>query len=336
MSAGTQRWRGAHFKDVLPTASLALFHLALPPPPPRTDTNPHPLIRSQPSRGRCYVICFNPSHNLTIANLTTAPHSAEKSIVPIIEAWRRVYGSIPRENPFVRYVQIFENKGSAMGCSNPHPHGQVWSLDYVPEEPAKALASQWAYAQDEANRRAGEPLSSTGRPSLLLTYAQWELAQPGQPRVVALNEDWVALVPYWALWPFEVLVLPRAKHINHVLAMTTEQVRSFADILGEVTLRYDNLFECSFPYSMGIHQRPVPEGTGAPAEGDDAAWNEAQLHVHFYPPLLRSKTVKKFQVGFEMLGEPQRDLTAEQAAKRLREVDASEHYSVRVKAQAQE
>lgn len=169
-----------------------------------TDINSHPLIRSQPARGRCYVICFNPAHNLTIANLTTAPYSAATHIVPIIQVWQETYAKIPRENPFVSHIQIFENKGSAMGCSNPHPHGQVWSLDYVPEEPAKALASQYKYSQAKENEREGEPRSRTGRPSLLLTYAAWEVAQKGQPRTVAINEDWIALVPYWAVWPFEV------------------------------------------------------------------------------------------------------------------------------------
>ena len=169
-----------------------------------SEVSPHPLIRSQPARGRCYVICFNPAHNLTIANLTTAPYSASSHIVPIITAWQQAYRDIPQSNPFVGYIQIFENKGSAMGCSNPHPHGQVWSLDYIPEEPTKALSSQWQYSQNQGNRRPNEPLSKTGKPSLLLTYAQWELAQEGRPRVIALNEDWVAVVPYWAVWPFEV------------------------------------------------------------------------------------------------------------------------------------
>lgn len=288
------------------------------------DTNPHPLIRSQPARGRCYVICFNPSHNLTIANLTTAPYSAQTHIVPIIKAWQDVYGRIPREDVFVKYIQIFENKGSAMGCSNPHPHGQVWSLDYVPEEPAKALRSQYRYAKSTKSQE-GEPLSNTGKPSLLLAYAKWEAKQPNTPRLVASNHDWIALVPYWALWPFEVLVLPIKAHLNHLLALTDAQVQSFAQILGEVTLRYDNLFECSFPYSMGLHQRPLP-----PVAEGDPEWDEAQFHVHFYPPLLRSKTVRKFLVGFEMLGEPQRDLTPEQAAKRLRDVDAAKHYTAKL------
>jgi UDPglucose--hexose-1-phosphate uridylyltransferase len=182
--------------------TLILVGIALPRY--ATETNPHPLIRSQPARGRCYVICFNPAHNLTIANLSTPPCSPSTHIVPIIQAWTAAYSSIPVDNPFVKYIQIFENKGSAMGCSNPHPHGQVWSLDYVPEEPYKALVSQWEYSQDSSNDREGEPKSLSGRPNLLLTYAQWEMNQPGTPRLVASNEDWVAVIPYWAVWPFEV------------------------------------------------------------------------------------------------------------------------------------
>lgn len=169
------------------------------------EKNPHPLIRMEPARGKCFVICFNPAHNLSIANLTTPPYSAGQHIVPIIEAWQEVYARIPQENPFVKHIQVFENKGSTMGCSNPHPHGQVWSMDYVPEEPAKALRSQWQYSQDTANaQRSGEPRSNSGLPSMLLTYAKWEMDQPERPRVVAFNDDWIAVVPYWAVWPFEV------------------------------------------------------------------------------------------------------------------------------------
>lgn len=299
----------------------------------RAVINPHPLIKLQPARGKCFVICFNPAHNLTIAQLTTPPYSASSHIVPIIKVWQDVYGRIPRENPFVSYVQIFENKGASMGCSNPHPHGQVWSLDYVPEEPAKALRSQYRYSQEQTHVQAGEPKSKTGRPSLLLSYAHWEMQQPNSPRLVASNEDWIAVVPYWAVWPFEVLVLPRNTHLNHILDFSPPQVQSFAAIMGEVTLRYDNLFECSFPYSMGLHQRPIPPRTSdltAAQKQEESEWDEAQFHVHFYPPLLRSKTVRKFLVGFEMLGEPQRDLTPEQAAKRLRDVDASQHYTAQL------
>ncbi|KAN0063471.1 galactose-1-phosphate uridyl transferase [Thecaphora frezii] len=295
------------------------------------EADSHPLLRMEPARGRCYVICFHPSHNLTLAQLSTAPHSPATHIVPIIQAWQNLYRRIPTENPFVRYVQIFENKGSAMGCSNPHPHGQVWSLDYVPEEPAKELESQRAWALDPNNADDRVSLGvrdHKGRPSLLLTIARLELTTPGRPRVICDNEHFVALVPFWAVWPFEVLVVPAKRQIPSLAELSDDERAALANILGEVACRLDNIFQCSFPYSMGIHQRPVPEASPASHDhqhGDEECWDHAQLHIHFYPPLLRSASVRKFLVGFEMMGEPQRDLTAEQAAKRIRDCDTI-HY----------
>ncbi|PWN44102.1 putative GAL7-UDP-glucose--hexose-1-phosphate uridylyltransferase [Ceraceosorus guamensis] len=295
----------------------------------------HPLLRSTPARGRCYVICFHPSHNLTIAQLTSAPYSASVDILRIVQAWKSLYLRISSENPFVKYVQIFENKGSAMGCSNPHPHGQIWSLDYVPQEPQVELENQKAYALEPANAAPevlrGAPLDSNGKPSLLLTYVHLELNTPGRPRVITLNQHFVAVVPYWAVWPFETLILPAKRHINSLAHMTEEELSSLSDILGRTACRLDNIFSCSFPYSMGIHQRPVPATTtgkdGAASASSDVA-DFAQFHIHFYPPLLRSATVRKFLVGFEMMAEPQRDLTAEQAAERIR--NCSEvHYTVK-------
>lgn len=257
----------------------------------RKDGNAHPLLRSFPARGRCYVLCFHPSHNLTIAQLTTAPYTAREHILPIIQAWTRLYQSIPADNPFVRYVQIFENKGSAMGCSNPHPHGQIWSLDYIPEEPQKELESMKAYANDELNMGCAK--DDRGRPSLLLTYAQLELSLADRPRVFEVNDDFVAVVPYWAVWPFEVLVLPHKRQIASLAEMSQEEKLSLAEMLGAVACRLDNIFECSFPYSMGIHQRPVATSQG----GQDELGDYAQFHIHYYPPLLRSATVRKFLVG---------------------------------------
>jgi UDPglucose--hexose-1-phosphate uridylyltransferase len=262
------------------------------------EASSHPLLRSTPARGRCYVLCFHPKHNLTIAQLTTAPYSARSSILPIVHAWRRLYLSIPQENPFVSYVQIFENKGSAMGCSNPHPHGQIWSLDYVPEEPRTELLNMQAYALDARNAAPdvlrGAPLDEQGRASLLLTYAHLELNTPGTPRVVAQNAHFVTVVPYWALWPFETMLLPYKRHISSLEDMTDEEQLALAELLGETACRLDNIFGCSFPYSMGIHQRPAPRGhKGADAELGDFA----HFHIHFYPPLLRSATVRKFLVG---------------------------------------
>jgi len=258
---------------------------------------------------------------LTLAQLSTPPFSPDQHIVPIIQSWQRIYKQIPAENPFVKYIQIFENKGSAMGCSNPHPHGQVWSLDYIPEEPSKELASLRDWSHDPANQDEKINLGvhdDQGRPSMLLTLAKLELSTPGQPRVITYNEHFVAIVPYWAVWPFEVLVLPSQRQIRNILQMTEMEVISLARIIAETTCKLDNVFKCSFPYSMGVHQQPTQTAT---QEEDEYA----QFHIHFYPPLLRSASVRKFLVGFEMMAEPQRDLTAEQAAKRIRECDNT-HY----------
>ena len=282
------------------------------------------IFAEKPARGRCYVLCFNPRHDLALAQLTTSPFSAETHIVPVVRAWQKLYKDIVAENPFVQYIQFFENKGAAMGCSNPHPHGQVWSLDYVPDEPARELQSQRDFALDPSNADVQGARDAQGRPSLLLEYAYLELSMPDRPRVVSLNEDFVAAVPYWAVWPFELLVLPYRRVIPSIAELKESEVATFAAILGEVTCRYDNLFKTAFPYSMGIHQSPVP--------GSDET---AVLHVHFFPPLLRSATVRKFQVGyvffvtylhsFEMMAEPQRDITAESAAARLAACDTV-HY----------
>lgn len=277
------------------------------------------------------MICFHPSHNLTIAQLTTPPYSAQEHIVPIIDTWQKMYRSIVKENPFIRYIQVFENKGSAMGCSNPHPHGQVWSLDYIPEEPLKELHSMRDYAQDPANDIDSCAKDGNGKPSLLLTYAQLELSLPDQPRVIEQNGDFMAVVPYWALWPFEVLIMPHRRQIPSLDDLTDGEKSNLADMIGKVTCRLDNVFQCSFPYSMGIHQRPVPRGSFEPSASDARERQEAelaeyaQLHIHFYPPLLRSASVRKFLVGFELMGEPQRDLTPEQAAAQI-VACPSQHY----------
>jgi UDPglucose--hexose-1-phosphate uridylyltransferase len=201
-------------------------------------------------------------------------------------------------------VQVFENKGETMGCSNPHPHGQIWAGSALPNEPAKEDLQQSTYLREHQG-------------ILLLDYMALE-ARLGE-RIVVENEHWMVVVPYWALWPYETLLLPK-RHCLHLTELTDEERTALADILKRLLCRYDNLFQTSFPYSMGWHGAPTG---GAPAEAV-AHW---QLHAHFYPPLLRSATVKKFMVGYEMLGEAQRDLTPEQAAARLREVSET-HYRV--------
>lgn len=254
------------------------------------------LFHSEPARGRCYVLCFHPRHDLTLAHLTTAPYSAATHIVPVIHAWKEMYCTIPKENPFVRYIQFFENKGSAMGCSNPHPHGQTWSLDYVPNEAGQEMKSMRGFALDPRNADATGPRDAHGRPSLLLEYAHRELAMAGRPRVVTVNEHFVALVPYWAVWPFEVMVLPHTRFLPSLEELTASETASLASMLGEVACRYDNLFSTSFPYSMGIHQRPLPQQYTQDEDTTDDTF--ALFHIHFFPPLLRSATVRKFLVGY--------------------------------------
>ncbi len=267
---------------------FAVLKAGAPAPPAAAD----PLFITAGVTGTCRVICFSPRHDLTLAEMDLPEIGA------VIEAWVAETADLGRR---YRWVQLFENKGEIMGCSNPHPHGQIWGQDNLPGEAIKEDARQRAY------------LEQTGRP-LLVDYAAAEIER-GE-RVVAHNDDWVVVVPYWAAWPYEILLLPR-RPVGRLPDLSAAERSSLAVILQALLVRYDNLFETSFPYSMGWHGAPFGEPDGAVAH-----W---QLHAHFYPPLLRSATVKKFMVGYEMLGEIQRDLTAEQAAERLRALP-SRHY----------
>lgn len=260
---------------------------------PDVPADPDGLFVSARVEGACRVVCFSPDHSLTLARMTP------EAIVRVIDTWSDEVTTLGER---FDWVQVFENKGAAMGCSNPHPHGQIWALSALPTEAAKKDTHQAAY------------FATHGRP-LLLDYAKAEAAR--KERIVVENEDWLAVVPYWATWPFETMLLPRRRQIAHIPDLTPRERGTLADIMSQLLIRYDNLFETSFPYSMGWH--------GAPRQtpGAEAHW---QLHACFYPPLLRSATVKKFMVGFEMLGEAQRDLTAEQAAERLRRLPAV-HYA---------
>lgn len=256
---------------------------ALLPDTPASSTPTNPLMHLEAVQGTCRVMCFSPRHDQTLAVMPV------DAIRQVVDLWAEQISELGKQ---YRWVQVFENRGAVMGCSNPHPHGQVWASDVLPTFPAKADRQQQAY------------LAKHGT-VLLLDYAALELKE--QERIVVTNEHWLAVVPYWAVWPFETLLLPK-KQVLRLPDLTDEERESLADILKRLLTRYDNLFETSFPYSMGWHGAPTDEG-------DYRHW---QLHAHFYPPLLRSATVKKFMVGYEMLGEPQRDLTAEQAAERLR------------------
>jgi UDPglucose--hexose-1-phosphate uridylyltransferase len=251
------------------------------------------LLRTQSAAGTCRVICFSPRHDWTL------PAMPAEAIRGVVDVWARQTEELGHK---YRWIQVFENKGDIMGCSNPHPHGQVWASDFLPNEPSKEDRQQLAYLHEKGS-------------VLLMDYLAVELEQ--EIRIVVQNRDWVALLPYWATWPYEILLLPK-RPVARLPDLHDSERTSLAEILKRLLIRYDNLFEVSFPYSMGWHGAPY----GA---GEIGHW---QLHAHFYPPLLRSASVKKFMVGYEMLGEAQRDLTAEQAARTLR--DQSEiHFSER-------
>jgi UDPglucose--hexose-1-phosphate uridylyltransferase len=268
----------------------------------RTDTpdgsfNVDGLLCATSEKGICRVISFSPDHSLTLPRLSV------EAIEKVIELWTAEYEGLASTGT-VKYIQIFENKGEMMGCSNPHPHGQIWSSSSLPLEIIKETKQQKKYFEEK------------GR-SLLSDYVQLELQQ--KERIVLENEHFVALIPFWAVWPYETMIVSK-RHVQSLLQFTAEERRGYAEILKKLTAKYDNLFEISFPYSAGIHQSPVNDG-------EHAEWH---WHMHFYPPLLRSATVKKFMVGYEMLANPQRDITAEWAAAKLREL-SDVHYLEREK-----
>jgi UDPglucose--hexose-1-phosphate uridylyltransferase len=258
---------------------------ALKPESPQMDFEDHPLMRAQTVRGTCRVICYSPRHDLSMAQMTPT------QIRQVVDLW---VTQIRELGSSYRWVQIFENKGAIMGCSNPHPHGQIWAQDELPNEPSKEDRRQQVY------------YARHGR-TLLDDYLQMEI--DAEDRIVVQNDGWLVLVPFWAVWPFETVLIPRVGAAR-LTDLDTAGRDSLADIIKQLLVRYDNLFETSFPYSMGWHGAPF-------GDEDTAHW---RLHAHFYPPLLRSATVKKFLVGYEMLGEAQRDITPEAAAARLREL----------------
>jgi UDPglucose--hexose-1-phosphate uridylyltransferase len=260
--------------------------------PARQDESGRDLLLAESEAGTCRVVCFSPRHDLTLARMTVPEIT---SVVDIwIEQFREI-GSLP----YIDYVQIFENRGQMMGASNPHPHGQIWANHTIPNEPLKEQESQKAYAGKYGN-------------CLLCDYLRFESA--AAKRVVIENEHFAVVVPFWAAWPFEVLLLSK-RHVPDLTSLDSPMRKNLADILKRITTRYDNLFATAFPYSMGFHQAPT----------DGKLHPEWHLHAHFYPPLLRSAAVRKFTVGYELLASPQRDITAESAAARLRDVSEA-HY----------
>lgn len=282
LCAGNTRISGDRNPDYADTFVFGNDFGALTADSPAYETEDDPLMRVQAEQGEARVLCFSPDHALTL------PQMSVPAIGKVVDTWVEQLVELGRR---YHWVQLFENKGSVMGCSQPHPHGQIWASNGLPTLPAREHHAQRAYFEQH------------GRP-LLLDYADREAADGS--RTVVSNDHWMVVVPFWASWPFETLLMPR-QHRRHLTDLNANEKHALADILKRLTTRYDNLFETSFPYSMGWH--------GAPCDGH--ANDHWQVHAHFYPPLLRSATVRKFMVGYEMLAEPQRDLTPEQAAERL-------------------
>jgi UDPglucose--hexose-1-phosphate uridylyltransferase len=285
LCAGNMRAGGARNPDYEHTFVFDNDFAALKPDAP-DERIVDGILVAEGESGVCRVLCFSPRHDLTLAQMKVS------DIARVVDAWVEETVNLGGM-PGISSVQIFENRGEIMGCSNPHPHGQIWATRHLPNELEKETHCQTQY------------LLKHGRP-LLLDHLAQELER-GE-RIVFADEHFVVLVPFWAIWPFETMILPR-RRIGGFDEMKRAERTALAATLSELTKRYDRLFDVSFPYSMGFHQRP----TGG------AVHAEWQMHAHFYPPLLRSATVKKFMVGFEMLGSPQRDLTPEAAAERLRE-----------------
>ena len=245
------------------------------------------LLIARSETGICKVICFSPDHSKSLAEMEV------EEITKVVNTWQKEYAELGK-NEMINYVQIFENKGAVMGCSNPHPHGQIWSQSSLPNEVYKKDIHQKLYYNKKKR-------------SLLGDYVLQELE--AKERVIYENNDFVALTPFWAVWPFEVMIVPK-KAKKNIIELSYVEVKNYAEIISVITKAYDKLFNISFPYSSGIHQAPT---NGA----ENEHWH---FHMSFYPPLLRSATVKKFMVGYEMFGSPQRDITAEIAAKRLRDL----------------
>jgi UDPglucose--hexose-1-phosphate uridylyltransferase len=293
---GNERAGGVFNPDYTSTFTFENdFAALLRNPVEEAAASPHPLLVSAPEHGHCLVVCFSPRHDLTLPELDLP------AIENVLTTWAKNSSDLAGEEA-IQYVQVFENKGAMMGCSNPHPHSQLWAQSQLPNEIVKELATQTEY------------FKMNDRP-LLVDYVQEEHKR--KDRILFANDHFTALVPYWAIWPFEVLVSAHRASAS-LNELSTSETSALAEVFKQVTTRYDNLFEISFPYSMGFHQ--------APADGQQHP--EWVLHAHFYPPLLRSATVRKFMVGYEMLAMPQRDITPEVAAERLR-VLSNIHYKHR-------
>jgi UDPglucose--hexose-1-phosphate uridylyltransferase len=293
---GNERADGARNPKYSSTFAFDNDFAALLPEAPDFEIDAGHLLVARAERGVCRVICFLPRHDLTIPRMTP------KEISEVIELWAAEFRRLGQID-WVRHVQIFENRGALMGASNPHPHCQIWANESVPVVPEKELTSFRQYRESKKS-------------CLLCDYLQLELRR-GE-RVVCENDGFAVMVPFWAVWPFETLLVSK-RHLASMDELAGNEKELLADILRRITIRYDNLFETSFPYSMGFHQRPT----------DGVDHSEWHFHAHYFPPLLRSATVQKFMVGYELLGNPQRDITAESAAQRLKE-RSERHYLERL------
>jgi len=283
LCAGNTRVNGEKNPNYTGTYVFTNDFAALQPDEYINSSEQHPLMRAQPARGTARVICFSPDHSATLPQLPIS------GLQEVVKCWSE---QVEELSQHYQWVQVFENKGAAMGCSNPHPHGQIWAQDQLPSLAEKAHNAQQAHYAEHKS-------------PLLLDYLALELEK--RERIVEENSEWVGLVPYWACWPFELMLLPK-RHATHLHKLDTAQQAELANILKPLLSRYDNLFQCSFPYSMGWHGQAFNDN-------HNDFW---QLHAHFYPPLLRSASVRKFMVGYEMMAEPQRDITPERAAEQLR------------------
>ena len=281
---GNQRAAGKCNPDYPETFVFTNDFPALLPQTNGAHEEPHHLLQAQPISGTCRVVCFSPRHDLTLASMEI------NQIEKVIDLWSQQTSELGKD---YCWVQVFENRGEIMGCSNPHPHCQIWAINALPNEAVKEDRAQKIYLQRH-------------KTILLQEYAELEIKQ--QKRLVLNNDHWLVVVPFWAVWPFEVLLLPK-RHIHRLPDLQTDETTALANIMQQLLIKYNNLFNTSFPYSMGWHGAPYHQGN----------IHHWQLHAHYYPPLLRSATVKKFMVGYEMLAEPQRDITPEIAAQRLRE-----------------
>jgi UDPglucose--hexose-1-phosphate uridylyltransferase len=284
---GNERARGVHNPKYDSTFVFDNDFPALLPNTINGELNEKDLIVARTESGICRVVCFSPRHDLTLARMSLAETRR------VIDVWADQFSDLGARDT-INYVQIFENRGAAMGASNPHPHCQIWATSSLPNEPQKEQASIQKYAAKHDQ-------------CLLCEYTSYEAEH--SERLVLTNDHFQAVVPFWAVWPFETLVTSK-RHLGDITTLNSEEGEALAEILGKLTGCYDRIFNTPFPYSMGFHQRPT----------DGEKHPEWHLHAHFYPPLLRSATIRKFMVGFEMLGSPQRDITAEAAAARLREV----------------